>query len=277
LTENTSYRYLFVPLCVLCALVVQKEFEPPGRKDTKKSQRIMLEIAVFNIESAIQAAQSGADRLELCENPQEGGTTPSYGTLKITREKISIPVFPIIRPRGGDFLYSDAEFRAMAQDLRLCKELGFEGVVIGLLQKDGSIDVQRTKELVALAYPMEVTFHRAFDRCNDPFRGLEDIIACGCTRILTSGQVPNAMDGKELIRQLVENADDRIIIMPGSGVRSSNISELAAYTGAKELHSSARKNTASAMEFAAPGMKDKMENTGVDMDEVRKMNAALKA
>jgi copper homeostasis protein len=255
--------------------VVQKEFEPPGREDTKKSQRIMLEIAVFNIESAVQAAQSGADRLELCENPQEGGTTPSYGTLKITKEKISIPVFPIIRPRGGDFLYSDAEFRAMAQDLRLCKELGFEGVVIGLLQNDGSIDVERTKELVAIAYPMEVTFHRAFDRCNDPFRGLEDIVTCGCTRILTSGQVPNAMDGKDLIRQLVEKADERIIIMPGSGVRSSNISELAAYTGAKELHSSARKNTASAMAFAAPGMKEKMENTAVDMDEVRKMKAAL--
>jgi copper homeostasis protein len=231
----------------------------------------MLEIAVFTIESAVAAAEAGADRLELCENPQEGGTTPSYGTLKTARARIRIPIFPIIRPRGGDFLYSDAEFETMAHDIRLCKELGFEGVVIGLLRKDGSIDTERTKELVVLAYPMEVTFHRAFDRCKDPFRGLEDIIASGCTRILTSGQVPNAMDGKELIRQLVEKAGDRIIIMPGSGVRSGNISELAAHTGAEELHSSARKSTVSLMEFIAPGMNENMVNTGVDVDEIKAM------
>ncbi len=235
----------------------------------------MLEIAVFNIESALLAAEAGADRLELCENPLEGGTTPSYGTLKTVKEKISIPVFPIIRPRGGDFLYSDAEFASIQQDIRLCKELGYEGVVIGLLFPDGSIDIERTTQLVQLAYPMDVTFHRAFDRCKDPLQGLEDTIACGCTRILTSGQVPNAMDGKELLKQLVEKADDRIIIMPGSGVRSSNIKELADYTGAVELHSSARKNIPSAMQFAASGMHEKMENTSVDIDEVRKMKQAL--
>jgi copper homeostasis protein len=181
------------------------------------------------------------DRLELCENPQEGGTTPSYGTFKIVKEKISIPVFPIIRVRGGDFLYSDDEFAVMKKDVELCKQLGFEGVVIGLLHADGSVDAERTKELAELAYPMEVTFHRAFDRAADPLAAMETIITCGCHRILTSGQVPNAGDGKELIKQLIEQADDRIIIMPGSGVRSSNIKEIADYTGAVELHSSARK------------------------------------
>jgi copper homeostasis protein len=235
----------------------------------------MLEIAVFNIESALSAAKAGADRLELCENPNEGGTTPSYGTLKIVKQKISIPIFPIIRPRGGDFLYSDDEFAVIKQDIRLCKELQFEGVVIGLLLADGNIDKERTKQLVDLAYPMEVSFHRAFDRCVDTVQGLEDVISTGCTRILTSGQVPNALDGKELIKQLVKLAGERIIIMPGSGVRSSNIRELADYTGAKEIHSSARKTVASSMQFGHPGMKEKMKNVSVDIDEIKKMKQAF--
>ncbi len=235
----------------------------------------MLEIAVFNIESALAATTAGANRLELCENPLEGGTTPSYGTLKQVRAQVSIPVFPIIRPRGGDFLYSDAEFEAMRHDTRLCKELGFEGVVLGLLLPDGHIDTKRTRELVELAYPMEVTFHRAFDRCIDPLQGLEDIIACGCSRILTSGQTPNAMDGKELIKKLVEQAADRIIILPGSGVRSSNAAALAAYTGAKELHSSARVSVPSAMQYTNTGMNEKMQQTAVDTDEVKKMKTAF--
>ena len=235
----------------------------------------MLEIAVFNIGSALQAAKAGADRLELCENPQEGGTTPSYGTLKLVKEKIGIPVFPIIRPRGGDFLYSEAEFEVMKQDIRLCKELGFEGVVIGLLLADGNIDLARTSALAELAYPMDVSFHRAFDRCVDAFKGLEDIIAAGCTRILTSGQTPNAGDGKELIRQLISKAGDRIVIMPGSGVRSSNIRELADYTGAKELHSSARLNVKSGMQFSPAGMKENLQRVEVDAEEVRKMKEIL--
>ncbi|NCI46330.1 copper homeostasis protein CutC [Sediminibacterium soli] len=235
----------------------------------------MLEIAVFNIHSALQAADAGADRLELCENPAEGGTTPSYGTLKTVREKIALPVFPIIRPRGGDFLYDDAEFAAMKQDIRLCKELQFEGVVIGLLHADGSIDTRRTSELADIAYPMEVTFHRAFDRCSHPLNALEAVIGCGCSRILTSGQVPNAFDGKELIRQLVEKADGRITIMPGSGVRSANIRELMQYTGAREMHSSARINLPSAMQFKAAGMKEQLQHTGIDETELRAMKLAL--
>ncbi|MES2373114.1 MAG: copper homeostasis protein CutC [Bacteroidota bacterium] len=236
---------------------------------------MILEIAVFNIESALLAVSAGADRLELCENPGEGGTTPSYGTMKIVREKVSIPVFPIIRVRGGDFLYTDAEFAVMKKDIELCKQLGFEGVVIGLLHVDGSVDAERTKELADLAYPMEVTFHRAFDRAADPLAAMETIINCGCHRILTSGQVPNAGDGKELIKQLVEQANDRIIIMPGSGVRSSNIKEIAVYTGAVELHSSARKVIASGMNVQKKSMNEELKTVSVDIEEIRKMKEAL--
>lgn len=235
----------------------------------------MLEIAVFNIQSALLAAAAGAHRLELCENPYDGGTTPSYGTLKTVREKIPTPVFPIIRPRGGDFLYNDAEYEVICKDVQLCKELGFDGVVIGLLHADGNIDKGRTKKLVDLAYPMEVTFHRAFDRAAHPLHALEDIIVCGCNRILTSGQVPNAWDGRELIKQLVEKADDRIIIMPGSGVRSSNIKALAGFTGAKELHSSARQHTPSGMQYQINSMQENLQNTIVDTIEIKKMLAAL--
>jgi copper homeostasis protein len=236
---------------------------------------MLVEIAVFNIESALLAASAGADRLELCENPFEGGTTPSYGTLKIVREKISIPVFPIIRPRGGDFLFSDDEFNVMKKDIELCKQLGFEGVVIGLLHADGTVDAERTKTLVDIAYPMEVTFHRAFDRTADPLIALETLIECGCSRILTSGQVPNAWDGKELIKQLIQKADDRIIILPGSGVRSSNSKALADYTGAVELHSSARKNIPSAMIYSKQSMNEALQTVMVDEHEIREMKKSL--
>lgn len=236
---------------------------------------MLLEIAVFNIQSAILAASAGADRIELCENPFDGGTTPSYGTLKTVREKINIPVFPIIRPRGGDFLYSDEEFEVMKKDIQLCKDLGFEGVVTGLLSKDGSIDIYRTSKLVQLAYPLEVTFHRAFDRAKDPLQSLEDVIKCNCQRILTSGQVPNAFDGRELIKQLVQLANERIIIMPGSGVRSNNIAQLAEFTGVEELHSSARKTFASFMEFTQNSMKETLENLLVDIEEVKLMKTNI--
>ncbi len=236
---------------------------------------MLLEIAVFNIQSAILAAVSGADRIELCENPLDGGSTPSYGTLKTIRETIIVPVFPIIRPRGGDFLYTDDEFNVMKKDIQLCKSLGFEGVVIGLLNEDGTVDTNRTAQLVEWVYPLEVTFHRAFDRAKEPFSAMESIIACGCQRILTSGQVPNAFDGKGLIKQLIKAADERIIIMPGSGVRSNNIVELATYTGAVELHSSARKILPSALQFQQHGMSEVIENISVDMEEIRLMKELI--
>jgi copper homeostasis protein len=186
----------------------------------------ILEIAVFNIESALTAIAAGADRIEFCENPMEGGTTPSYGSLKTLIQKTSTPIFPIIRPRGGDFLYSDDEFDSMKSDLLLVKELGYPGAVIGMLKKDGHIDINRTAKLVSIAGNMEITFHRAFDRCIDPLKGLEDIIQTGCKRILTSGQVPNVANALPLIAELVNNANGRITIMPGSGVRANNINQI---------------------------------------------------
>ncbi len=235
----------------------------------------VLEIAVFNIESALLAASSGADRLELCENPLEGGTTPSYGFLKHIVGQISIPVFPIIRPRGGDFLYSDAEFKQICYDIELCKDLGFKGVVSGVLLPNGKVDYKRTKEMVLLAGDMQFTFHRAFDRTIDPIEALATIIESGAHRILTSGQVPNAFDGKDLIKQLIEVAENNIIIMPGSGVRASNIKDLQAFTGAKELHSSARISVNSLMEYQPISMNENMKNTQVDAAEIKVMKTQI--
>jgi copper homeostasis protein len=235
----------------------------------------LLEIAVFNIESALTALSAGADRIEFCENPMEGGTTPSFGSLKTLIQKTSQPIFPIIRPRGGDFLYSDDEFASIKSDLLLVKELGYPGAVIGLLKEDGHIDINRTAELVSMAGQMEITFHRAFDRCIDPLKGLEDIIQTGCKRILTSGQVPNAGNALPLLKELVEIANDRIIIMPGSGVRASNIAEIINKTGAKEIHSSARKNYPSSMLFNKESMQEQMLFTGVDTSELTSMKKAI--
>ena len=235
-----------------------------------------LEIAVFSVEAAVTALKAGAHRIEFCENPQEGGTTPSYGSLKTLRSYTTQPVFPIIRPRGGDFLYSRSEFEVMKADLLIVKELGYLGAVIGLLNADGSIDTKRTKELVDIAGPsMQISFHRAFDRCNDPFIALKEIIATGCKRILTSGQVPNAADAQPLLKKLVEQAGDSIIIMPGSGVRSNNIKEIIQATGAKEMHSSARQMQSSKMSYTKDSMKEDLQATGVDTEEIKKMLAQL--
>jgi copper homeostasis protein len=235
----------------------------------------ILEIAVFNIESALTAIAAGADRIEFCENPMEGGTTPSYGSLKTLIQKTSTPIFPIIRPRGGDFLYSDDEFDSMKSDLLLVKELGYPGAVIGMLKKDGHIDINRTAELVSIAGNIEITFHRAFDRCIDPLKGLEDIIQTGCKRILTSGQVPNVANALPLIAELVNNANGRITIMPGSGVRANNINQIIASTKVKEIHSSARKNYPSSMLFSPASMQEEMMFTGVDQAEIIAMKKVL--
>jgi len=239
------------------------------------NQKIILEVAVFSIEAALNAIKAGADRIEFCENPSEGGTTPSYGSLKTLISLTDKPVFPIIRPRGGDFLYTQAEYEVMKADLLMVKELGYPGAVIGLLNEDGSIDIKRTSELVQLAAPMQITFHRAFDRCNDPFKGLADIINCGCKRILTSGQVPNVGDALPLMKQLVEKAANRIIILPGSGVRSNNCKQIIDDTGAIEIHSSARKIISSLMNYKAPTMNENMVSMGVDENEIESMLFAL--
>src|SRR6185295_9866320 len=163
--------------------------------------KYIIEIATSDFTTTQSAVEGGADRIELCANLYEGGTTPSYGQLKKCREAFAISLFPIIRPRGGDFLYTDAEFEIMMHDVKLCKELNCDGVVIGLLNADGTIDVKRTSKLIETAYPLGVTFHRAFDRCRDPFEAMEQLIQIGCERILTSGQQPAAPEGVDLIAQ----------------------------------------------------------------------------
>lgn len=237
----------------------------------------VLEVIGFNIESCLLAQQAGAHRVELCDGAGEGGTTPSYGFIKAARRVLHIDLYPIIRPRGGDFLYSEDEFEIMKTDIMACRQLGCNGVVTGMLRADGSVDKERCSQLVEIAFPMEVTFHRAFDRTNDPFAALEDIIAIGCERILTSGQKPNAMEGADLIASLVEKADERIVIMPGSGVRSDNISELSAITKAHEFHTSARININSRMNFTQEGLKEKLQSVSVDMEEVKKIKEILSA
>ncbi len=237
----------------------------------------MLEVIAFNIQSVLIAQRSGAHRIELCDNPAEGGTTASYGMIKTAREKTSLLLYPIIRPRGGDFLYTEEEFEVMKRDVQLCKELQCDGVVIGLLHADGNVDKKRTMQLVELAFPLGVTFHRAFDRVANPFEALEDVINTGCERILTSGLKPTALEGVDTLEALVRQADDRIVIMPGSGVRADTIQTIAQHTRATEFHSSARKDQPSAMGFINDDMKESLDATLLDADEVEKMIAALQA
>jgi len=238
----------------------------------------IIEIATSDFVTTRSAVEGGADRIELCANLYEGGTTPSYATIRKCREAFAVSLYPIIRPRGGDFLYTDEEFEIMLQDVRLCKQLGCDGVVTGLLNSDGVIDVLRTAKLAEAAYPMGVTIHRAFDRCRDPFGALEQIIELGCERILTSGQQPSVTDGVQLVADLNRHAGERIIIMPGSGVRKENIKMLAEKTGCTEFHSSLREKSASRMEYIHPAFKDSTEsysNNAINPEDVKALRAAL--
>ena len=236
----------------------------------------ILEVIGFTIDGCSLAQTAGAHRIELCDNPAEGGTTPSHGFIKAAREKLQIALYPIIRPRGGDFFYSDDEFGIIKTDVRLCRELGCDGVVIGMLHADGTVDITRCKQLIEIADPMGVSFHRAFDRTNDPFNALEDIIDMGCERILTSGLQPTALEGASLIAKLVQQAGDRIKIMPGSGLRAANIVEIAEKTGAVEFHTSARMNADSKMNYTNESMGEDLRSVSIDTDEVKKIIAHLK-
>jgi copper homeostasis protein len=211
--------------------------------------KFKLEICVDSVQSAVDAQKAGASRVELCDNLYEGGTTPSYGTILSARNNLEIGLHVLIRPRGGDFLYSDIEFDIMRRDIKICRDCGADGIVIGILRSDATIDVERTSELVEFAHPMSVTFHRAFDMCADPLRGLEAIIGSGAERILTSGHKNTVEEGSFLLRDLVLEAGKRIIIMPGSGISESNIERIAKITGADEFHLSARKIIESLMSF----------------------------
>ncbi|RUS22055.1 copper homeostasis protein cutC [Endogone sp. FLAS-F59071] len=216
--------------------------------------RPKIEICLDSVVSAIGAEQSGADRVELCDNLIEGGTTPSAGMIAITKKKIKIPVMVMIRPRGGDFCYTDDEFEVMKHDVQVAKLLDADGVAFGILLPDGTVDVDRSRILVELAKPMSVfnypvTFHRAFDVTIEPFQALEDLISIGVDRILTSGQDSTAWEGIDLITELVEWAGDRIIIMPGSGITERNVSKIVAAVHPKEIHFSSLQTIPSPMQY----------------------------
>ena len=213
---------------------------------------MIIEIAVFSLEAAIAAFNAGAERIELCSAPAEGGLTPSAATMRLARKYVKIPIHVMIRPREGDFCYSAREFEAMLLDIAAAKMVGMEGIVAGVLNPDGSVDEKRTAILVDAAAPMNVTFHRAFDMTKDQDEALEAIIYAGCARILTSGGQQTAPQGIEKLAELVKKAGDRISIMPGSGVNLGNIKHIAEITGAKEIHLSARSFVPGKMKFKQP-------------------------
>jgi len=206
-----------------------------------------IEICVDSAGGARAAERGGADRVELCDNLLEGGTTPSAGCIMVARRGLKIGLQVIIRPRGGDFLYDPQEFEVMLEDIRLAKELGADGVVFGCLTAAGDIDTARTGDLVSLARPMNVTFHRAFDMCRDPRKALEDLIVLGIDRVLTSGQEASCLEGLEMIAALQRQAASRIIVMPGGGLTPQNVLKIVQATGVNEVHLSARSSVESGM------------------------------
>jgi copper homeostasis protein len=197
---------------------------------------MIIEACVNSAVSAIEAQKGGADRVELCENLHNGGTTPSRGSILFARKKLDLGLFVMIRPRGGDFLYSDDEFEIMKEDIRAARNTGADGVVFGILLRDGTIDMERMRILADLARPMGITCHRAFDMTADPILAMEDLIVMGVDRILTSGQAPSAPEGTKLIKELISRSAGRIAIMPGSGIKEHNVREVVEATGAKEIH-----------------------------------------
>lgn len=197
-----------------------------------------LECCCTDAAEAVEAMNGGAGRIELCEDLSCGGVTPSRSNLEATLRAVNIPVNVLIRARGGDFVYDEAEILTMIGSVRMCRELGVNGVVIGALRKDGSVDVEAVRRLIAEAGGLHITFHRAFDECADPFAALEDIIALGCDRLLTAGHASNVNDGERTLKELNDRAEGRIVILAGSGVRPGNIARLEASTGCKEFHSS---------------------------------------
>lgn len=242
---------------------------------------ILCEICIDSVDGAVAAQQGGAQRVELCDNLVEGGTTPSIGTIRLARANITIGLNVIIRPRGGDFCYTPLEFEVMRQDILAAREAGADGVVIGLLQPDGRVDTARTRELVELARPLSVTFHRAIDLCRDPFEALEDLAAIGVDRILTSGCRPTAPEGADVIARLVRQSAGRVVIMAGGGVTADNLPSLLAATGVREVHFSARALVESPMIFRRQGVymgkaytPDEYTRKVTQAELVRRMTAA---
>jgi copper homeostasis protein len=237
---------------------------------------MILEACVNSAVSALEAQAGGANRVELCENMVDGGCTPSAGTIRFARKHLTIGLYVMIRPRGADFCYSGDEFAIMKEDILMAKEMGADGVVFGILKRDGTIDKERMAELVALARPMGVTCHRAFDMTRDPFEALDTLMDLGIDRVLTSGQADSALLGAPLIRQLVERSTGRIVIMPGHGIKEHNLDEAIRATGASEFHLYLTKQVPSAMEFVRSDVKmgkpdlSEYDYTVVDRERIRK-------
>ncbi|MEQ9286095.1 MAG: copper homeostasis protein CutC [Cyclobacteriaceae bacterium] len=244
--------------------------------------KYQLEICSNSVQSSINAQLGGADRVELCDNLWEGGTTPSAATIRLTRQKTDIGLFVIIRPRGGDFLYSDLEYEVIKEDIRMAKELGADGLVSGILKADGHIDIKRMAELVELSHPLPFTCHRAFDLCTDPFRALEDVIACGAQRILTSGLQSSVPQGLEMLQKLNERAAGRIVIMPGGGINENNIQEIVDTTGCTEFHMSGKVVVDGDMKFRKEDLRingaSEIPEYGItvsDVDKIRQVRNVL--
>ena len=240
------------------------------------NQRSLLEIAANSLASAIVARDGGADRVELCTNLREGGTTPSFGSIAAVRDELQIPLYVLIRPRTGDFLYDESERGLMLRDIDACVRLGCDGVVLGALDAEGNVDMAACRQLIDAARPLGVTFHRAFDVANDQARALEDLIRLGCQRVLTSGACASAEEGAERIAALVRQASERICVMAGAGINADNILKLAIRTGAGEFHASASSPRPSRMRHTSPTLcgLDK-DWTQTDAEQVRRLAAAL--
>lgn len=238
----------------------------------------LLEIAANSLASALAAQTGGAGRVELCGALELGGITPSHATIAMARERLRIPLYVLVRPRAGDFLYDDDECEAMRRDIETCVALGCDGVVLGVLDADGDVDMERCYGLIAAAGHLGVTFHRAFDLVRDPQRALDDVIALGCERVLTSGGRTSAVEGATRIRELVAQAGSRIGVMPGAGVDDRNIAALAATTGAREIHASAKRQLPSGMRHRLPLLAD-MQGGEVrsDVEQVRALVRALQS
>jgi len=243
-----------------------------------------IEIVVYGIESAMNAQKGGADRIELCDNAAEGGTTPSFGVMKIVRQALSIDVYAMIRPRGGDFVYSEYEYQAMKSDIEICKRASLDGVVFGILKPDGSLDKERCKKLIAAARPMRVTCHRAFDVTRDSFEALEDCIECGFDKILTSGRKQKAEEGIDIIKELVKRAGNRIAIIAGSGINENNVTQIVKATGVHEIHFSASIFHKSKFEdfnpiisFSSQPPEDYLMKRVVDPEKIKKTREILRS
>ncbi len=235
----------------------------------------VLEVCAFNIQSALVAEKAGAFRVELCDNPIEGGTTPSYGTIKKVREAISLKLYPIIRPRSCNYFYTEEEIDILKEDILMCKELACDGVSVGVQKINGEIDVDLFSRIVEWAYPMGVTCNRAFDATPDPFKALDALVKVGCERVLTSGLASAAPEAGELLGKLVQHAGGKISIMPGAGVRSSNLELLIQQSGAHEFHTSARKIFPDPMHFQNPLVTDKGDIFIADEAELKAIVAIL--